>query len=288
MFNKFVDEKSIINSYKYINPKLEIKILTKYLKYKKEKYFVDKVTGLIFNKTYFDDEKQIKLYSKNIFKKKFTENSYSSNIPAVSSRHKYVYDTIKSNLVIKNKKILDIGAGDGSFLNLFQNKKNLFGLEPKKENCDLIKKKKIKYQNSSVANAKIIGKFDIATLLWTACNFNNPYASVKKISSFIKKNGYLVVAESSRILVHPKKSLKNWVGKMHRYFNPTHFSKNSIINLLKINGFEIKYINRYQDTDYLLVIGQNKFKKFKKFEIDNYKKIQHFFRRWEEIDKFLK
>ena len=57
---------------------------------------------------------------------------------------------------------------------------------------------------------------------------------------------------------------------------------------MKINGFEIKYINRYQDTDYLLVVGQNKFKKFKKFEIDNYKKIQHFFKRWEEMDKFLK
>ena len=73
----------------------------------------------------------LKIYSKkNLLKK-----SYSSNIP-VSSRHKYIYDTIKSNLIIKNKKILDIGAGDGSFLNLFENKKNLFGLEPKKENCD--------------------------------------------------------------------------------------------------------------------------------------------------------
>ena len=288
MFKKFVNEQNIINSFKQLNSKLEIKILTKYLKFKNEKYFVDKITGLIFNKNYIDDEKQINLYSKNVFKKKFTKNTYSSNIPAVSARHKYVYDTIKSHLNIKNKKILDIGAGDGSFLNLFADKRSLLGLEPKENNCKLIKKKKIKFQNCSVNNAKIVNKFDIGTLLWTTCNFNNPYEAIKKISTFIKKDGYLIVAESSRILVHPRKNLKNWVGKMHRYFNPTHFSKNSLVNLLKINGFQIQYINRYQDTDYLLIIAKNKFKKFKKFEVDNYKKLLVFFKHWEKIDKFLK
>ena len=75
---------------------------------------------------------------------------------------------------------------------------------------------------------------------------------------------------------------------MHRYFNPNHFSKNSLINLLKINGFEIKYINRYYDTDYLVVIAQNKKKNYNKFEVDNYKKIINFFKHWENLDKFFK
>lgn len=288
MFKKFADKKSIINSYKHINPKLEIKILNKYLKYKKEKFFVDKVTGYVFNKPFQNDEKQIKLYSKNVFGKNFTSKSYSSKIPAVLARLNYIYNIIKSNLEIKNKTILDIGAGEGVFFDFFENKTNLYALEPKRENCILIKKKKIKYFNSSLEKAKINRKFDLVTLLWTACVFNNPFNEFKKIKTLIKKNGYLIVGESSRVLVHPRKSLTNWVGKGHRYFNPSSFSKNSIVNLLKINGFQIKYINRYEDTDYLVVIAQNKFKKFNKFEIDDYKKILSFFKHWEKIDKFLK
>ena len=288
MIKKYVGKKLIINSFQQLNPKIKINLLQKYLNYKNESYYVDKITGLVFNQSYFNDEKQIELYSKKVFKKKFTKNSYSSNIPAVAARHKYVYDFINKNIKSKNKRIIDIGAGDGSFLELFKNKKLLLGVEPKKENCNLISKKKIKSINSPIFKVKLNNKFDIATLIWTACNFNNPYESIKKISSLLKKNGYLVVAESSRILVHPKKPIKYWVGKMHRYFNPNHFSKNSLINLLKINGFEIKYINRYYDTDYLVVIAQNKKKNYNKFEVDNYKKIINFFKHWENLDKFFK
>jgi len=285
---KTTNRSEVINSFKGLNSKLQIKSLNKYLTFKNEPYYVDKITGLVFNKAHLDDEKQINLYAAKVFKKKFTKNTYSSNIPAVKARHHYVYEIIKNNLKIQNKKILDVGAGDGSFLNLFQNKKKLLAIEPKKENHNLIKKKRIKSLNSSILNAKLNTKYDIETLIWTACNFNNVYESIKKLSKHVNKNGYLVVAESSRIMVHPKKNIKEWVGEMHRYFNPTHFTKNSLVNLLKINGFEIKFINRYYDTDHLVIIAKNTHKKFNKFEVDDYKKILKFFKLWEKIDKFLK
>ena len=89
-------------------------------------------------------------------------------------------------------------------------------------------------------------------------------------------------------MVHPKKDIKYWVGTGHRYFYPNLFSKNSLINLLKICGFRIKFINRYYDTDHLVIIAQNTHTKFNKFEVDDYKKILKFFKHWEKIDKFLK
>jgi SAM-dependent methyltransferase len=284
----FVNRADIINSFKYLNRSLQIKSLNKYLTFKNEGYYVDKITGMVFNKTNLDDEKQIKLYSLKVYKKQFTQNTYSSNIPAVIARHRYVYEIIINNLKIKNKKIVDVGAGDGNFLDLFPNKKLLLGIEPKKENCNLMKKKKIKSLNTSILKAQLNNEYDIATLIWTACVFNNPYKSIKKLSKCIKKNGYLVIAESSRIMVHPKKDIKYWVGTGHRYFNPNLFSKNSLINLLKICGFRIKFINRYYDTDHLVIIAQNTHTKFNKFEVDDYKKILKFFKHWEKIDKFLK
>ena len=284
----FVNREDTINSFKYLNRSLQIKSLNKYLTFKNEHYYVDKITGMVFNKTNLDDEKQIKLYSLKVYKKQFTQNTYSSNIPAVIARHRYVYEIIINNLKIKNKKIVDVGAGDGNFLDLFPNKKLLLGIEPKKENCNLMKKKKIKSLNTSILKAQLNNEYDIATLIWTACVFNNPYKSIKKLSKCIKKNGYLVIAESSRIMVHPKKDIKYWVGTGHRYFNPNLFSKNSLINLLKICGFRIKFINRYYDTDHLVIIAQNTHTKFNKFEVDDYKKILKFFKHWEKIDKFLK
>jgi SAM-dependent methyltransferase len=285
---KFVDAEKIINSFKQLNPKRKIVLLQKYLSNKADSYYVDNFTGLVFNKFYYSDEEQPRIYSKKVFKKKFTNKTYSSNIPAVAARHSYVYHFIKKNINLKNKTIVDIGAGDGSFLNLFSIKKLLLGIEPKKENCNLIKKKNIKYINQSILKINTNTKFDIATVLWTACNFNNPYESIKKISNLLKVNGHIVLAESSRILVHPKKELKEWVGKMRGYLHPTHYSKNSLINLMKINGFEIKKINRYYDTDYLVIIGQNKKNFSQKYEIDNPEKILNFFKKWQDIDNFLK
>ena len=47
------------------------------------------------------------------------------------------------------------------------------------------------------------------------------------------------------------------------YFNkenpdthPFHFSKNSLLNLLIINKFKPIFINRYIDSDYLVIIGE--------------------------------
>ena len=69
MFKKFVNEQDIINSFKQLNTKLEIKILTKYLKFKDEKYFVDKITGLIFNQKYITIEKQNTIVKKSKIKR---------------------------------------------------------------------------------------------------------------------------------------------------------------------------------------------------------------------------
>jgi len=105
---------------------------------------------------------------------------------------------------------------------------------------------------------------------------------------FTKKNSYILIAESSRVLVHPRKDLVNYVGTKDGYLAPYHFSLNQLKALLMINGFEVVFTNRYFDTDYLVVIGKKTNKKFKNFPGDNYKRVLNFFKLWNEVDKKIK
>ena len=50
-------------------------------------------------------------------------------------------------------------------------------------------------------------------------------------------------------------------------------------------GFWI--VNRYFDTDYMVVIGKKTDKKFKNYPGDNYKNVLNFFKLWNEVDKKL-
>ena len=87
-------------------------------------------------------------WSKKIFGNKFSRNQYTAKVPAVIARHTYVLEKILEKINVNNKKICDLGAGEGQFLEMLKKKNikcDLFGIEPSKKNCNLLKKKKLKY-----------------------------------------------------------------------------------------------------------------------------------------------
>ncbi len=225
-------------------------------------------------------------WSKNIFGNKFSQTNYTSKIPAVIARHTYVLETILSNINLTNKEICDFGAGEGDFLTMLKEKNicKTFGIEPSKKNCALLKKNKIKHFNGTVeqfytSNKK--RKFDVGTIMWTLCNTSDCFEIVSNVSNLIKKNGYLIVAESSRILVPFKKPLQMYFGKNSPDIHPFHFSKNSLSNLLILNKFRPIFVNRYIDSDYLLIIAKKISKvEDKNLQLDKAKEIKSFFKRW--------
>jgi 2-polyprenyl-3-methyl-5-hydroxy-6-metoxy-1,4-benzoquinol methylase len=226
-------------------------------------------------------------WSNKIFGNKFSKTKYTAKIPAVIARHIYVLETIIDKINIKKKKICDLGAGEGQFLEILKKKKlncELFGIEPSKKNCKLLKNKKIKNFNGTVEeyyNFKGKKKFDVITLMWTLCNTSNCLDIIKISNKLLKKNGYIVVAESSRMLVPFKKPIQMYFGIGNPDIHPFHFSKNSLANLLIINKFKPVYINRYIDSDYLLIIAKkiNKIDS-KLIKVDNFMKVKKFFKRW--------
>ena len=86
-------------------------------------------------------------WSKKIFGNKFSRNQYTAKVPAVIARHTYVLETILEKINVNNKKICDLGAGEGQFLEMLKKKNikcDIFGIEQSKKNCNLLKKKTIK------------------------------------------------------------------------------------------------------------------------------------------------
>ena len=81
-----------------------------------------------------------------------------------------------------------------------------------------MRKKNIPCKTGTIENFSAKNKFDIVSALWTFCNMYDPLKALLSIKKLLKKNGILVASDSSRIHVHPRKSLNEWIGKNLRRF----------------------------------------------------------------------
>ena len=246
-------------------------------------------TGLVRVKNLRSTVETAKAWSEDVFSSNFTKNTYTARIPAVKARHHYLADFINENIGLNGKDVCDIGAGEGQFLEIISNSTygaNVFGIEPSKKNCDELSKSQFKIFNGTIEEYyknKIFSehKFDIVTLMWTLVNTSSCLDMVSIAYEMTKPGGYIVVGEGSRILVPFKKPLHYYFQNQATDLHPFHFSANSLQNLLKVVGFEIAFVNRYIDTDYLCIIAQKpKNKIINKYEIDNYNEVLSFFQRW--------
>ena len=256
---------------------------------------INKYSGLVSVINRRNSKEIADVWSNKIFGKNFSNSTYTARIPAVISRQTYVLETIISKLKLKSKILCDLGAGEGDFLKMLKEKKltsKIFGIEPSKKNCSILNKYKIKNYQGTIeeyANKKNRLKFDILTMMWTLCNTSDCYEVIKSANSLCKKNGYIVIAESSRILVPYKKPIQMYIRKGNPDIHSYHFSKNSLCNLLVLNKFKPVYVNRYIDSDCLVVIAKKvDFIDKKSIKIDNYKKVRTFFSSWHSHSKNYK
>ncbi len=295
-------KEEIIKDFKGIikNRTIELKFLKKI---SKSKVYISKNTGMVFHGDIKSSKFAADYWSKEIFSNETigSKNKFTSNTPFFGARHYYAINFLKK-INIKNKTICDFGAGEGNLilkLSNYFNHKKLIAIEPSKKNCLLIKKnfnqnkKKIPLViNSTIENSihKSKKKCDIAVLTWTLCNCSKPLDIIKSIYNLLNKDGYLLIGESSRILVPYKKPIFNYFNsKQYTGFShPWHFSYNSLCNLLILNNFKIRYVNKFYNEDNLFIIAQKKKSFKKKFKKDNVKKIKLFFKNWLKESKNFK
>ena len=273
----------------------------------KSKVYVSKKTGTIFHSPNINAEKSLFTWAKKIYSKKIDSERrhYTSNNPIMKSRH--YYSALFLNDFLKKGKIkfCDYGAGEGNFgsellkinkhikYNFTEHSPTLY-----KSTYNLIngRTKNIFYGHNGSIESSTLNKnfknFDAASLLWTLCNCVKPLEILKVIHKSLKDNAFLLISESSRILVPFKKPIYNFFIQNHetRNTHPWYFSFNSLSNLLEVSGFRIIKNNRYYDENDLVIIAQKKNikKHIPNIKIDDPKKVIKFLKEWKKISNFLK
>jgi hypothetical protein len=218
-------------------------------------------------------------------------SGYTALIPAVRARQVYVADTIHANIDLSGKSVCDIGGGEGQFLKIIQGEDygagEVFAIEPSENNCKIMDGLGIEnfcgtIEEFAASETRDDRKFDVVTIMWTleACQSAN--AMMKAAYDIVADDGYVFVATGSRLMVPFKKPMRYFIGTgILGDTHPYHFSANTLRGLMAVCNFQPEHINRYFDTDYLVVGGRKTDgTEDISWEKDDYQAVIYFLGRW--------
>ena len=215
--------------------------------------------------------------------------SYTAAIPAVRARLTYVAELVANELGLRDKLVVDIGAGEGELLDIIRQDRygaRVFGIEPSEANCDLMRNAGIDSFAGTIEEFMerpdgAERKADIVTVTWTLENCQSCTGMLSAAHRILKDGGHIVVATGSRILVPFKKTLYDYFGSNAVDTHAFRFSANTLPGILAVSGFETTHVNRYHDSDILCVIAK-KVDPDKRvpWEGDDYLQVHNFFERW--------
>lgn len=176
------------------------------------------------------------------WKRIYAEGLYDPTWPGVKARLYYVAEWIEQNVGLKDKKLLDIGSGEGQFLGLARKRDVLraCGIEPSGG-------------GPTVEEYQPDQKFDIVTILWTLENCGDCNAMISKARECLKPDGHLVVATGSRILVPFRKPMSQYFSTEPQDLHAFRWSYGSLDSILIKHGFSQMKPNDFEQNDVLLV-----------------------------------
>lgn len=213
-------------------------------------------------------------------------NGYTARIPAVKARQMYVADFIDVNLGLKEKHLVDIGAGEGQFLEIARDLygADVFGIEPSSHNCKMLSEAGMESFEGTIesfAESESSIRADIVTVMWTLENCQSCRSMLTKAHDILNDGGSIVIATGSRILVPFKKPLHDYLSTRSTDLHNFRFSANALQSLLAECSFEVTHLNRYEDTDYLVVIAKKRPEGTPlELKTDDPIKVYDFFDRW--------
>jgi len=183
---------------------------------------------------------------------------YTSAWPAVKARLTYVAEWIDQNIGFGAKSVLDIGAGEGTFLRIAEEYSlapdSLCAIEPFEKNADRIQTEGFNCFHGTIEEATFQKElFDIVTVLWTLENTGDCIGFLKKAREFLKPDGHLVVATGSRILVPYKKPLCTYFSDNPADTHCFRFSARTLKIALIKAGLHPDQCNRFNDSDWLVM-----------------------------------
>ena len=210
---------------------------------------------------------------------------YTARIPAVVARQTYVADFLDVKIGLKGKQLVDIGAGEGQFLEIARRYgANVFGIEPSQANCQLLSKNGFENFCGTIEDYRASKNFrpesaDIVTIMWTVENCVSARSMIDIACNIVKPNGKVLIATGSRILVPFKKPLGLYLSSNASDLHCFRFSATTLKRMFASCGLTPIEENHYLDSDALCVIA-TKGGKPPEFAGDNWRLVYDFFERW--------
>jgi ubiquinone/menaquinone biosynthesis C-methylase UbiE len=181
---------------------------------------------------------------------------YTSEWPAVKARLEYVTEWCDQTFGWDGRDMLDIGAGMGTFLEKVRAKGGYpVGLEPDAANVKRIRAKDIACMHGTVETVTP-GQYDVITILWTLENCGDCMDMLRRARAMLRRDGILVVATGSRILVPYKKPLSTYFSTNPADLHCFRWSEQTLKRALAEAGFETNATNDYVQNDVLVMMAK--------------------------------
>ena len=115
------------------------------------------------------------------------------------------------NLKDSNKNILDIGCGDGAFLEMLPDHIKKFAIEPSPNSRMLLESKNIEVISDDISNIDNNQKYDVITIIDVIEHMVNPKELLLKASNLLNDGGFIIISSGN-----PQE--KVWVSRLKNRF----------------------------------------------------------------------
>ena len=213
----------------------------------------------------------------------YEEGLYDPTWPGVKARLYYVAEWLDQHIGLKGKSVLDIGSGDGFFLDQCRQRgAHPVGLDPSPVNAAKIKARDIYCWTGWVdADKPTVGEYDIVTLNWCLENTGDLNGVLKVARDHLAKDGIVSVATGSRIMSGFRKPISSYFNldipaDLHCF----HFSPASLIKAFQRNEMLRAHSNDFDQNDVMIIAGQAVGHNFK-VQDDDPRAVREFFTDWQ-------
>lgn len=158
------------------------------------------------------------------------------NVPVINRQNEIIVNHLKK--YYKKGNLLELCCGEGKNINILANSncyRKALGVDFSKQAIKIARQKRIKnaeFIEKNIFDFAAANKFDIVMCLMALEHFRDDKAASKKICSFVKSNGLLIVSVPAHTRLYSNQD--KHIGHYRRY------DRQEIIRLFKKHGFRLK------------------------------------------------